>query len=149
MATLADPLNQTLLSERIARLDSRVKPKWGRMNAHQMVCHLNDSFRVAKGEKHANPATNFLQRTLIKWIALHAPMTWPHGVPTSPEVEQGRGGTPPMDWDRDRADLLSLIRSFPDGTSFGAHPSFGKMSREDWMIWAYRHVDHHLRQFGV
>jgi hypothetical protein len=30
-----------------------------------------------------------------------------------------------------------------------AHPIFGKMSETDWMRWAYLHVDHHLRQFGL
>jgi hypothetical protein len=119
------------------------------MTAHQMICHLSDSFRVAAGEKYASPATNFLQRTIVKWIALHTPVKWPKGVPTRPEVEQGRGGTLPEDWERDRSDLCALIRAFGDRTTFDAHPNFGKMSRLDWMVWGYRHVDHHLRQFGV
>jgi hypothetical protein len=29
------------------------------------------------------------------------------------------------------------------------HPIFGKLSQGDWLTWGYRHVDHHLRQFGV
>jgi hypothetical protein len=114
-----------------------------------MICHLNDSFRVATGEKYASPATNFFQRTIVKWIALRAPVPWPSGVPTRPEIEQGRGGTPPLEWARDCAELRALILTFPDRTSFAAHPIFGSLSRRDWIVWGYRHVDHHLRQFGV
>ena len=40
------------------------------MSAHQMVCHLDDSYKVGLGEKYASPATGYLQRTLLKWLAL-------------------------------------------------------------------------------
>jgi hypothetical protein len=114
-----------------------------------MVCHLNDSFRVAMGEKYASPATSLLQRTFIKWVALRTPVRWPPGVPTRPEIEQGRGGTPPAEWESDRAELLRLMDAFAQSETFGVHPAFGKMTQRDWLIWGYRHVDHHLRQFGV
>ncbi len=78
------------------------------MTAHQMICHLNDSFRVAGGEKHVSPASNFVTRTLMKWIALRVPAKWPQGVPTRPEIEQGRGGTAPTDWERDCAELRGI-----------------------------------------
>ncbi len=149
MSTLADPRVRAACRERIQRLDPNASSKWGRMTARQMVCHLNDSFRVGMGEKYASPATNLLQTTLIKWIALRAPVRWPPGVPTRPEIEQGRGGTPPAEWDNDRTELLALIDSFADRRTFGVHPMFGHMSRRDWLTWGYRHVDHHLRQFGV
>jgi hypothetical protein len=119
------------------------------MTAPQMVCHLKDSFRVAMGEKYASPAGSWLQRTFIKWVALHTPLQWPPGVPTRPEIEQGRGGTPPAEWESDRAELVELIDGFRERRAFAEHPAFGKLSRSEWLIWGYRHVDHHLRQFGV
>lgn len=39
--------------------------------------------------------------------------------------------------------------AFADCQTFGVHPGFGRMSQSDWLRWGYRHVDHHLRQFGV
>jgi hypothetical protein len=134
---------------RIARLEPNAKARWGRMNAHQMVCHLNDSFHVAIGEKYASPATSLLTRTLVKFVALYLPLPWPRGVPTRPEIEQGRGGTPPAEWVRDRTALCNLVKEFAARQSFGTHPMFGAMSRSDWQVWAYRHLDHHLRQFGM
>jgi hypothetical protein len=149
MGTLADPNVRATCQSRIARLDPEASAKWGRMTAAQMVCHLNDSFRVAMGEKYASPATSLLQRTFIKWVALRTPVRWPPGVPTRPEIEQGRGGTPPAEWESDRAELLRLMDAFAQSETFGLHPAFGKMTQRDWLIWGYRHVDHHLRQFGV
>src|SRR5579862_4041577 len=109
MSTLADPAARAACRERIQRLVPTAPAKWGRMTAPQMICHLNDSFRVALGEKYASPAGSFLQRTFIKWVALRTPVRWPPGVPTRPEIEQGRGGTPPVDWASDCSDLLGLI----------------------------------------
>jgi hypothetical protein len=149
MSTLADPKVRAACRERIQRLSPNAGPKWGRMTARQMVCHLSDSFRVGMGEKYASPASSLVQRTFIKWVALRTPVKWPPEVPTRPEIEQGRGGTPPAEWDRDCADLLALMDAFADRQTFGVHPAFGKLSSGDWLTWGYRHVDHHLRQFGV
>ncbi len=149
MSTLADPRIRAACRERVQRLEPNAGAKWGRMTARQMVCHLNDSFRVAMGDKYASPAGGLLQRTFIKWVALHTPLQWPPGVPTRPEIEQGRGGTPPAEWESDRAELVRLIDGFRERRAFAKHPAFGKMSQSEWLIWGYRHVDHHLRQFGV
>jgi len=149
MGTLADPNARAACRSRIVRLDPNASGKSGRMTAPQMVCHLNDSFRVAMGEKYASPATSLLQRTFIKWVALRTPARWPPGVPTRPEIEQGRGGTPPAEWESDCTELLRLMDAFAQRETFGVHPAFGKMTQRDWLIWGYRHVDHHLRQFGV
>jgi hypothetical protein len=147
--TLSDPDARTSCIDRLARLDPAMKPKWGQMTAPQMVCHLTDAFRVAEGSKSVSPATGFLQRTVVKWVALHTPMKWPKGVPTRPELLQGQGGTPPSRWDADCSLLRERIHAFAALREFGPHPIFGEMTVSEWQIWGYRHVDHHLRQFGV
>jgi hypothetical protein len=149
MSTLADPSVRDACLARLARLTPSAARRWGRMTAHQMVCHLNDSFDVAAGTKHASPASSLLQRTLVKWVALRTPLPWPHGVPTRPELEQGSGGTPPAEWETDCAALNRRIAEFTNRQQFAQHPVFGTMSPSDWFIWGYRHVDHHLRQFGA
>jgi hypothetical protein len=119
------------------------------MTPHQMVCHLTDSFRAGVGERNVSSAANPFTRTVIKWIAVRTPVPWPHGIPTRPEVEQGRGGTPPSDWERDCAALREVVENFAGRQSFGVHPLFGMMDPRDWQVWGYRHFDHHLRQYGV
>jgi Protein of unknown function (DUF1569) len=120
------------------------------MSAHQMVCHLNDAYKFALGEKYASPATGFLQRTLLKGAALNSPFRWTKSYPTRPEMEQGKGGSAPVDFRQDVVSLLSNLDRFCDALPAPClpHPVFGPMSVENWMRWGYLHADHHLRQFG-
>jgi hypothetical protein len=152
MKSLRDPLVREAVVRRITQLRPDMRPRWGRMTAHQMLCHLSDSFRVCMGERKVSPATGPLQRTLMKWFALYVPLPWPKGVPTRPEVEQGAGGTPPGEFEADRADVLNLLRRFSDDPrdfEWHPHPIFDNMKDEQWLRWAYLHTDHHLRQFGL
>jgi hypothetical protein len=104
------------------------------------------------GEKSVSQATNLLERTIIKWIALYCPLPWPAGILTSPELDQDLGGTRPGDFAADVAQLEALLELIPaqakrfDGR---LHPRFGRMSSAAWLRWGYVHMDHHLRQFGV
>jgi DinB superfamily len=135
---------------RILALTPSDHRRWGKMSVEQMICHLRDSYQVALGEKTASPATGFLQRTLVKWIALSAPMRWPKGVRTRPEIEQGAGGTAPGQFEEDRAALVSILDRFRNETLSNVipHPYFGPMTPAEWLRWGYLHAGHHLRQFG-
>jgi len=147
---LGSKANRDWIAERIGALTVTDRRIWGRMSVDQMVCHLCDSYLVALGDKALQPASGFLQRSVLKWIALRLPVKWPHGVKTRPEIEQGVGGTPPIAFERDRAALLRVFHRFcGESTSYAAtHPVFGPMNRRDWLRWGYLHADHHLRQFG-
>jgi len=148
--SLTDQANVDELVRRIAALTPDRPRQWGTMTSHQMVCHLSDAFLTALGERAASSKATLLSRTVVKWIALHTKLSWPHGVPTMPEVDQKIGGTRPVEFERDRQKVVDLLHRFvrPD-TRYGRHPGFGAMTRDEWLLWAYGHVDHHLRQFGV
>jgi hypothetical protein len=148
--TLENPTTVNDIVRRLGALQPESPRRWGSLTAHEMLCHLSDSFLACLGERAAASVETPLQRTVIKWIALRLPLPWPRGVPTMPEVDPKRRGTPPADFERDRAALIDVTRRFvrPE-TKFGRHPAFGAMSRADWMRWGFRHVDHHLRQFGL
>ena len=73
---------------RLATLTPQSKARWGRMNANQMTCHLNDSFRLALGEHAEMGKPNFFTRTIGKQIALWAPMEWPNNLKTMPGADQ-------------------------------------------------------------
>ena len=152
MKTMARAGDKAEIIRRLRMAQPDCTRRWGRMSAHQMVCHLSDSFRLVTHQKEASPATGLLQTTLIKWIALYVPLRWPPGVTTRPEVDQEIGGTKPGDFAADLAELETLIEIFTTpakGYAWPAHPIFGKMSEAAWMRWAYLHMDHHLRQFGL
>jgi hypothetical protein len=62
------------------------------------------------------------------------------------------GGTKPSEFEADRQELIRLTQLFrqtPPDRSGVLHPIFGRMSSAQWLRWAYLHMDHHLRQFGV
>jgi hypothetical protein len=149
MKTLKNLSERQNIALRMTRLSPQDNARWGSMSVHQMVCHLDDSYKVPLGEKTASPATGFLQRTVMKWAALRTPTQWPKGYPTRPEIEQGKGGTVPVDFHQDLDSLLSTLNRFCDSLPNPAfpHPVFGKMTAKDWMRWGYLHADHHLRQF--
>ena len=148
--TMSNPADRQSISLRLEELSPADSARWGSMSVHQMVCHLDDSYKLALGEKSALPATGFVQRTMLKWLALNGPMPWMKGFPTRPEVEQGKGGTVPVEFAPDLASLATTVRRFCDQLPSPAlpHPIFGKMTRGEWMRWGYLHADHHLRQFG-
>ena len=150
MKTMARVQDKEEIVRRLRTIRADSGRRWGRMSAHQMICHLNDSFLAVTGQRHISPASGPLQRTVIKWIALYAPLKWPRGVPTRPEVDQEVGGTKPSHFAADVTQLEMLVELITTRTGcFGpTHPIFGNMSNTDWMRWAYLHMDHHLRQFG-
>ena len=119
------------------------------MTAHHMICHLSDSFLLPLGERQASMATGIFQRTVMKWGALWFPMPWPKDLRTRPEMEQGRGGTAPIEFGKDRAGLHNAMRRFSALEDFGStpHPLFGPLTAAEWKRWGFLHADHHLRQF--
>ncbi|MFN0121610.1 MAG: DUF1569 domain-containing protein [Blastocatellia bacterium] len=149
-------LGQTDNLEEIRRRIMRVRPdsprQWGRMTQHQMLCHLCDAFAVVMGIRAEEPHDNLFTRTIMKWLALRAPMPWPHGIKTGVKSDQEREGTPPVEFARDRRKLLGLLGQFMEAQkdlSSMSHPIFGRMTAWEWGRWGYLHCDHHLRQFGV
>lgn len=150
--TLLNPNDKAEILERLRQLRPESQRRWGRMTAHQAICHLSDSFKSATGEKQNSSAENWFSRTVMKWIALELPLPWPHGIKTRPEMDQQIGGTPPKDFNRDHAQLEAMIERFcppADISSFHPHALFGQMTEAEWLRWGYLHCDHHLRQFGV
>lgn len=115
-----------------------------------MICHLNDGYRVVMAEKTLARIEMGIPRPLLKWIALRVPIRWPRDVPAPREITQGLGGTPPGDFESDRAQLVRSLHEFceREPPAHLPHPLFGPMSSRDWVRWAYLHADHHLRQFG-
>jgi len=122
---------------------------WGIMTPHEMLCHLGDSFSAMLGDRRASTTDTLLSRTVVRWIALHTSLPWPKGVATRPEVDPRREGSKPVEFESDRARTIQLLRRFasPEARCV-PHPIFGPLTRDEWLVWGYRHVDHHLRQFG-
>lgn len=151
MKTLAHQRDTAELLLRLRKIGPDSGRQWGKMTSHQMVCHLTDCCRLALGERPVKEVSTLPQRTIVKWIGLYAPLRWPRGLETTPETDQGVGGTCPTAFSADLAELetqMKRLAARPTGSTWPRHPIFGSMSARAWLRWAYLHTDHHLRQFG-
>jgi|SRR5579872_2074215 len=152
MKTLRNASDKDELLRRLGTLQQNTQRKWGKMTAHQMVCHVSDGFLVYMGEIKPDPAPGLLPGFVLKWVALWAPIPWPHGFRTVPELDQQAKETPPVEFQKDTEKLRALIEQFAreekDSRWASSHPHFGAMTITEWLRLAYLHTDHHLRQFG-
>lgn len=150
--TLSNPQDKQEIVERLRGVQPSTQRRWGKMSAHQMICHLGDGCRMYIGEKSVPLAKVPYPRALMRWIALWAPMKWPHGFPTVPQLDQQADGTKPLEFESDKRELNELLDRLtrrPKDFNWQPHPHFGQMSEREWMRLAYLHTDHHLRQFGA
>ncbi|BAH40335.1 MAG TPA: DinB family protein [Gemmatimonas aurantiaca] len=148
MPTLADPATRASLVTRIARLTPDRTPRWGRMNAPQMLAHCSDAMRMAYGEVVCEPKrVPIVQLGIVKWLVLNV-LPFPKSAPTAPELLSRS----PAPWDEERAQLAALVQRFGDESkraSWPQHPLFGTLTGAQWGQLGWKHLDHHLGQFGV
>ena len=71
MKTVARPSDKAEILRRLRVVGPDRRARWGRMSAHQMICHLSDSFRMATGQKPVREAGGLFHRTFLKWIVLY------------------------------------------------------------------------------
>lgn len=152
MKTVGDSAVLQSLVERLAALTPATPRQWGTMTPHEMLCHLGDACEmVLRVRPRIRPVT-VRARPFFKWLALWTPIRGPRGVQTNPEQDPRLGGTRPSGFESDRQRVVAALRGIATAdpaTVERAHGMLGVMSLRDWQRWAYKHTDHHLRQFGV
>jgi hypothetical protein len=139
------------MKARLAQLTPQTERLWGRMTAAQMVAHCAVSMRWAVGEVMPDklPLPARLMGRMIK------PMVFRNDDPIRKNSPTTKGliiaVEPDFANERDR--LLELIDRFAEGgpaaCTTNPHSFFGTMTPGEWAILTYKHLDHHLRQFGV
>jgi len=152
MKSLSNTADKQEILTRLDDIHTDSPRQWGKMNPHQMLCHMSDGFRMYMGEKKVAPARTAIPHSVLKFVAIWMPLRWPHGFKSAPELDQHAGGTRPAQFEADKKQLRSLIDRFtrsPKDYSYQAHPHFGPLSEKEWMRLAYLHADHHFRQFGA
>lgn len=133
---------------RLATLRPDSARLWGKMDAQRMLAHCQQPLRVALGDLQ-------LRRGLVGFLfggmarrKLLADKPWDQGMPTAPEFKVPGSG----DFGREREQLAALVRRFEAGPSVltqEPHPFFGALTAEQWDRLQWKHLDHHLRQFGA
>jgi hypothetical protein len=148
MRTLFDPTDHADTLARLGRLTPETQPLWGTMSAGRMVCHLCDYFDLALGHTSARPYGNAVARKAVRFVVFGLRLPFPKNVMTLPAFLV----TEPGDFEADRGRLEKQMEEFASRkgeADWPVNPVFGKLSGKQWADLAYRHNDHHLRQFGV
>jgi hypothetical protein len=136
------------LLRRLDTLSPETPARWGRMNAHQMVCHLIDAVESSFAPSPPTVATGPLTRAPLKWLVINV-LPWPRGKLESPPDLLV---TVPTDWDADMARLHTAVERVAARGAAGAWPAsdvFGSLSGREWGALLRTHMNHHLRQFGA
>jgi len=148
MSTLTDPAARRELIARVQRLNLDAQPAWGRMNAPRMLAHCADALRMAYGDVHCTAKRVPLVRTaLVKRLMLYV-LPFPKNAPTARELLSRAPG----EGDAEREMVVSLISRFEQEMGravWPEHPLFGGLDEREWGRLAYKHLDHHLTQFGA
>ena len=123
------------------------RSQWGKMSVSQMVKHCTVAILGATGEFPVKPKTTFLSFWPMPQLLIYV-LPWPKGAPTAPEFIIEDDG----DLDERRAALKATVESLVsrgETQKLEPHAVFGVLSTKDWGALMHRHLDHHLKQFGV
>jgi len=139
------------VQRRLAELRPESERHWGKMSAAQMLAHCSAAMEMATGDVVGTPAP-LAMRVLaraIKPMVLKGDAPMRRDSPTVKELIV----TDDRDFGAEQERLRGLIARFaaggPAGCTRHPHSFFGRLTPEEWGVLVYKHLDHHLRQFGV
>jgi len=144
---LFDPAVKEEIITRINKLTPESQRQWGKMNVAQMLAHLQIPMGVALGTNTVKG--NWLMKLILPLFKkkLYDETPWKQGLPTDKSfVMTGLE----KDFDTEKNQLLKKINQFSESAIVGEkHPVFGKLTKENWSKATWKHIDYHLKQFGV
>ena len=147
MKTIFDKTTRDELIARINSLNENSARQWGKMNAYQMMKHCTAWEEMVSGQircKQVFIGRLFGKMALKSLLKDESPIQ--RSTPTSPELKVRESDG---DLHFQKAKWIALIEKNAQSSSPGLmHPFFGQMSREQVGYLAYKHIDHHLRQFN-
>lgn len=148
-----DLFDRSALDETIARIRRLVadqRPRWGRMNAGEMLAHCRVAFAMALRDDFPRPhrLLRMVYRIVIK-PQVTGRMPYKRNLPTASIFRVGSH----QDFIRERdgliADLEQVHRLGPSYLDGRESPTLGPLSATEWNVMLAKHLDHHLVQFGV
>lgn len=150
MKNLFEPAAAEEIKARLLRLRPDSGRLWGRMNAAQAVAHCCVGLEMALGD--SRPKRALVGRILgrvVKPLALGNDDPIRRNTPTVPEMVVADE----RDLESERRRLSGLVDRFaaggPAGCTTHPHSFFGRLTPQEWAVLMYKHLDHHLRQFGA
>ncbi len=149
MRSLFDPPDRQSVLVRLGQLQSGAPRQWGKMNAAQMLAHCSVAMEMATGETPRKQ--KLIGKLLSPFVRSSLLGEKPFGKnsPTDPAFIV----TEEKDFEAEKQRLARLVNTFcdsgPERASAHTHSFLGRLRGEQWGVMMYKHLDHHLRQFGV
>ena len=148
MGSILNESDRAAIVSRLHSLSASSTARWGKMSVVGMLRHLGLSAQMGLGQipvasANKRPFQVFPLKHLILYV-----FPFPKGAPTVPELKPGEVAS----FEEERASVLDLLDRIGAGPREGAgpaHPLFGPLSWQEWGVVAYKHTDHHLKQFGA
>jgi Protein of unknown function (DUF1569) len=143
---LFDPAVKQDIITRINKLTPQSRGQWGKMNVGQMLAHCQVPIGVGLG-------TNKISRSFIGRIfgplakkILYNDKPFKRHLPTDRTFVM----KDEKDFEKEKQGLLTMVNSFSEKNIVDTpHPFFGRLTKEQWSKGTWKHLDHHLQQFGV
>ena len=148
MALFHDPGQAAELKKRVQSLRADTKGKWGKMSVDQMLWHVNLPLAECLGDYTApGPFVKGIPQGLLRWLVLNFP--WGKSAPTRPDMlVKGER----YDFAKEQRRCLEMIDRFasqPLDREWPRSANFGGMTGQHWSKLQWKHLNHHLKQFGV
>lgn len=149
MNTIFNNTDYNNLVQRVNKLNGSLTPQWGKMNVAQMLAHCTVGLQMASGDIIVKrPFISYLVgRFMKKGFLSNKPV--PKNVPTGKDFIMPND----KDFEQEKNVFLNKLKSFNEGGEAKAtkhpHGFFGHLKPSEWGVGMYKHVDHHLQQFGV
>jgi hypothetical protein len=138
------------VKQRIARTRPDSERQWGTMNPAQALEHCSRGMEMALGDK--TPPRVLVGR-LLGWMVKPKVMGNDEPLRRNSPTAKVLIVKDERDLETERTRLCELIDRFaaagPAGCTTHPHAFFGRLTPEEWAILMYKHLDHHLRQFGI
>ncbi|MGV6830866.1 MAG: DUF1569 domain-containing protein [bacterium] len=135
------------ITNRINKLEANTNPEWGKMGVGQMLFHCQMPLSIILEKETYGVKPNWLVNLLFK-KSMYSDKLWRKNLPTAP----GFRITDTKDFETEKQVITNLIdelHGHREREDWQPHPAFGKLTKEQWGKMQYKHLDHHLRQFGV
>jgi hypothetical protein len=148
MKSLFNNTDNNEIIERINSLTPESKAGWGKMNVAQMMSHCSIALQACLGEiKPKRVFISYLFGKMVKKQVM-SPKDFGKNSPTAKEylIKDVKN------FESEKEILITYVKKFeagPDVVTKEQHPFFGKMTIEEWDCLMWKHLDHHMRQFGV
>lgn len=150
MKNIFDKKVVTEIENRINQLQPETVAKWGKMNVSQMLAHCNITYEMVYEDKHPKPKAikKWLLKTFVKKVVV-SDKPYPKNGRTAPVFIITTNKNFTLEKDRLLAHVqktAALGATFFDGKE---SDSFGQLTEKEWNTMFYKHLEHHLTQFGV